>query len=80
MLTLSTEDEIGNLDVDIKSNITKIRMINNTIVSVYEQLQGTQLELAELLKAIDAKESCRIVGFFNMKRSPGNFHFSHRSR
>jgi len=78
LVSLDTQDIMGSHYVNVKGKLRKIRLdAKNKTIGELEFRDGDNfLDLNRAQQAIQAKESCQLVGSFDIYKVPGNFHIS----
>ena len=73
-LSLDIENILKVHLVDVEENLKKISLPENV---EYDDSRMTDDQKVErVINDINSKKGCRMVGFFEIDRVPGNFHFS----
>lgn len=63
---------MGNHELNVKANLNKLPLDENRKYIKKEIVVSTEAVVA----ALNKKEGCHLVGNFNIKKVPGNFHIS----
>jgi hypothetical protein len=63
---------MGNHELNVKARLNKLKINKDG-----KYLKGEIVETVEsVLESINNKEGCHLIGNFNIKKVPGNFHIS----
>ncbi|EAR91995.2 endoplasmic reticulum vesicle transporter (macronuclear) [Tetrahymena thermophila SB210] len=86
LLALDLQDEVGNHTLDYTDTIKKIRVLKDgtELESGFgdgnPNYRGSSQEIDEAIDAVNNEEGCRINGYINLKKVPGNFHISYHAK
>ena len=73
-LSLDIENILKVHEVNVEKNLQKIVLPEGSVYS--DKGMNDDQILNRVIEDINAKKGCRMKGFFEIDRVPGNFHFS----